>query len=83
MVQRERSRETTVEEMDKEAPLVIQALQEPLLAALQATDTQPPVDNEKLAWGTFVNVVVYYFVVGIKSGRLLLTHLPHANLALG
>jgi hypothetical protein len=72
-----------VEERNEEARLVIEALQEPLLAALQATDTQPPADNEKLAWRPFVLVVVYYFIAGIKSGRLLLTHLPHANAALG
>ena len=83
MVQRRASRETVVEENPKEAPLVFQALQEPLLAALQATDTQPPVVNEKLSWGPFVNLVVYYFVSGIKSGRLLITHLHHANPALG
>ena len=72
-----------MEETPKEAPLVFQALQEPLLAALQAMDNQPPVANEKLAWASFVNIVVYYYVFGIKSGRLLITHLSHASSALG
>ena len=66
----------------QESPLVFQALQEPLLAALQAMETQP-VANEKLAWVPFVNIVVYYFVSGIQSGRLLITHLPHACSSLG
>jgi Transposase DDE domain len=72
-----------VAEAQAEAPLVIHALQEPLLEALQETDTQPPVQNEDLAWRPFVLVVVYYFVAGIQSGRRLLTHLPHADPALG
>ena len=72
-----------MEEETQESPLVFQSLQEPLLAALQAMDTQPPVANEKLTWGSFVNVVVYYFVSGIKSGRLLITHLRHASSAFG
>jgi hypothetical protein len=65
-----------------EAPLVFDALQEPLQQALD--DTAPePVANEELSWPTFVSVVVYYFVAGLKSGRLLLTHLPHAPPELG
>lgn len=69
-------------EVQAEAPVVIHALQEPLLEALQETDTQPPVQNEDLLWRPFVLVVVYYFLAGIKSGRRLLTHLPHADPAL-
>jgi hypothetical protein len=61
----------------EEAPLVFHALQEPLHQALAET-TPPPVANEELSWPTFVCVVVYYFVAGLKSGRLLLTHLRHA-----
>lgn len=68
---------------EQEAPLVIQALQEPLLEALQETDTQAPVQNEDLAWRPFILVVIYYFIAGIKSGRRLLTHLRHADPALG
>ncbi len=67
----------------EQAPLVIQALQEPLLEALQETDTQAPVQNQGLAWPLFVRVVVYYFIAGIRSGRCLLTHLQHADPALG
>ncbi len=70
-------------EQQAEAPLVIQALQEPLLEALQETDTQAAVKNEDLHWTPFVLVVVYYFIAGIKSGRCLLTHLQHADPALG
>ena len=61
-----------------ETPLVFEAFQEPLHQALDDTDTQPPVANEELSWRTFVLVVVYYFVAGLQSGRLLLTHLQHA-----
>ena len=65
-----------------ETPLVFHALQEPLQQALD--DTAPPaVANEELSWPTFVCVVVYYFIAGIQSGRLLLTHLRHAPAELG
>ena len=63
----------------EESPLVIEALQQPLLEALKETDTQPPVKNEDLAWNPFVRVVVYFYIAGIKSGRCLLTHLQHAD----
>ncbi|MGF1581347.1 MAG: hypothetical protein ACFCD0_18645 [Gemmataceae bacterium] len=59
-------------------PLVFQALEEPLLQVLDETQN-PPVQNETLHWMSFVRVVVYYFVAGIASGRLLLTHLAHAD----
>jgi hypothetical protein len=68
-----------VAEQQAEAPLVIQALQEPLLEALQETDAQAPVKNEDLHWTPFVLVVVYHFIAGIESGRCLLTHLQHAD----
>jgi hypothetical protein len=68
---------------DEEAPLVIEALQQPLLEALNETAPQSPVKNEDLAWRPFVLVVVYSFLAGIKSGRCLLTHLPHADPSLG
>ena len=67
----------------EEAPLVIAALQQPLLDALEETDTQPPVKNEDLHWVSFVLTVVYHFIFGTKSGRCLLTHLQHADPALG
>jgi len=66
----------------EESPLVFHALREPLQQALAET-TPPAVANEELAWPTFVSVVVYYFVAGIQSGRLLLTHLQHAPAELG
>jgi hypothetical protein len=65
-----------------EQPLVFHALYEPLQQVLAET-VSPPDPKEKLSWRTFVGVVVYYFVAGIKSGRLLLTHLPHAPAELG
>ena len=65
-----------------ESPLVFHALQEPLQRALEET-TPPAVANEELSWPTFVAVVVYYFIAGIQSGRLLLTHLRHAPAELG
>ncbi len=60
-----------------EGPLTFHVLEEPLQQVLAETVT-PPVANEKLPWSTFARVLVYYFVVGVKSGRLLLTHLRHA-----
>jgi hypothetical protein len=71
-----------MKEPNKETPVVFEVLQEPLNEALQATDTLPPAQNETLSWHTFVRVVVYYFIAGIRSGRLLLTHLAHADPAL-
>jgi hypothetical protein len=65
-----------------EGPLTFHVLEEPLQQVLAETVT-PPVPNEKLHWPTFVRVLVYYFVVGVKSGRLLLTHLRHAPPELG
>ena len=70
-------------EQENEAPLVICALQEPLEEALAATQEEGEVQNEKLPWGGFVKLVVYYFIAGISSGRLLSTHVKHANPALG
>lgn len=67
----------------EEAPLVIAALQQPLLDALEETDTHPPVKNEDLHWASFVLTVVYHFTFGTKSGRCLLTHLQHADPSLG
>jgi hypothetical protein len=68
---------------DEEAPLVIDALLQPLVEAMNETDTQPPVKNEDFSWRSFVLVVVYGFVAGIPSGRRLLSHLPHADPLLG
>ena len=67
----------------EESPLVIESLQQPLLEALDETNTQPPVNNEDLTWAPFVRVVVYFYIAGIKSGRCLLTHLQHADPSLG
>ena len=61
----------------EETPLVLHAMLAPLQQVLDET-APAPVANEELSWSTFVSVVVYYFVAGLKSGRLLLTHLQHA-----
>ena len=67
----------------EEASLVIHALQEPLVEALKETDTQDVIQNEELSWPTFVFVGIYFFIAGQKSGRQLITHLAHADPALG
>ena len=72
-----------MEHNHEEAPSVFEALQQPLIEALEETDTQPPVKNEKLAWAPFVKVVVYCYVAVIASGRCLITHLQHADPSLG
>jgi hypothetical protein len=67
----------------EEAPLVIEALQQPLLKALNETDTHPPVKNEDLAWQPFVLTVVYYFIAGKKKARSIITKIKNANHTLG
>jgi hypothetical protein len=64
-------------------PLVFDALQEPLLQVLAQSascDPEAKVDpKESLSWPAFVRIVVYYFLAGLSSGRLLLTHLASAD----
>lgn len=66
----------------EETPLVLHALLKPMQQTLGEKATAP-VLNEALSWPNFALTVVYYFVAGLQSGRLLLTHLQHAPAELG